>query len=162
MPVLEKVKLPAEYLLLEKEQKEMGDKNGCAVLAVAALVGKSYKETYKQFELHGRKHRKSTPKTVTKRVCDDYNLKLNMIGNYELYAQDGLAHKLIKMYPTANKPRSLTTYQVQKFPVVWSRLPNALLFTNAHVSAFVDGVVCDWAIGNKAHIRKIWFVENVT
>jgi hypothetical protein len=46
-------------------------------------------------------------------------------------------------------------------PEAWEHLPPLLLFTDGHVSAFVNGAVEDWAADRKAPIEEAWEVERV-
>lgn len=160
MPELKQTIWPSRYTSLVNEAATYGDNNICGPLALAALLGTQYKTAFRLLTSVGREIGEPTSSAQILEILTMLGAKVYRFENAELYAQDGLAQAIISRYPKPhNKARFLTTYQSQRFPAVWAKVPNCLLTSRQHISAFVDGNLYDFAINHKLHIRELWIVQ---
>jgi hypothetical protein len=128
---------------------KMGDKNDCAVRAIAVVTGLSYAEAHAACAAVGRKPGRG--------MMDDQIVKcLNSLG-FDVIEIDPMA--ILAHYPPPhNHMRSITSHQPERFKEVWKSLygqSNLLLFKWGHVGAYSDGVVHDWMRGTRCRMRRI-------
>lgn len=143
--------VPSEYEKIKAELE--GDKNFCAVAAVAAITKEPAKKIQSMMSKHGRKIGRSTERAITRKVLNELGFKIKVLSFAE-------RSKIILSYPEPhNKLHGITTHHPRRFPAAWTGKPDMLMFSKAHVSAYVDGVVCDWAIKSSKRVTEIWTIE---
>lgn len=132
----------------EKEDSNINDTNDCAVVAVAAVCGVSYKEAHEAFAAHGRKQRKGVRHGTTGAVVRSFGFELRKVDLQEM----------IDRYPGAHKKLlNVTTHHPERFNSVWADGKRYLFTTRGHVLAVVDGRNCDWTKGRA--MRVLWAYE---
>lgn len=144
-------KVPADYEAMKVELS--GDKGFCSVVAVAAIARIPAKQAQELLAQHGRKHGHGTKKRITKAVLESLGYEVRPMTFKERRA-------IIDSYPGRHKGLvSITTHHPRRFAAAWAGQPDMLMFSHAHVSAYVDGEVKDWAIKHSKQVYDIWLVE---
>lgn len=145
--------IPAKFSEMTSELE--GDKNFCAVIAVAAITKEPVKKVQELLAKNGRETGKGTETCIMKKVLIQLGYDVKVWSLSERV-------NIILSYPAPhNALKSITTHHPRRFPSSWYDKPDMLMFSNTHVSAYVDGVVCDWAIKTSKRIQEIWTVEKV-
>jgi len=150
------VAMPAEFIALSAESRTHNEYNDCAIKAVVIATGAPYAQVRKMMEDFGRKSRKGTNWSIIRKTVEALGFKVH---EWNWREHDALIASYSPKAPTWYK--RLTTGQVKAYNKKWRALPcqNMLLFSSAHVSAYKDGEVIDWA-HNKA--KRIWLIWEVT
>ena len=130
--------------------RDIGERNDCAVRAVAAVTGRPYDEVHALFKAEGRRDARATPVSITWAV-------LKQLG---FVAHQRAAREFIAQYPGSHATalRSVTTHHADRFPAVWRDGKSYLLFTPGHVLAVVNGVNHDWTRGRALRVKAIYEV----
>jgi len=144
-------KVPELYTRLRQEIK--GDGAACAVVALAAVTGLSGKTVQEALFAEGRKPGRGTYKWQQERALQALGYKITKLGHKELM-------EIVKTYPGKHSQlQNVTTHHPRRFKRAWENMPDALIFTESHVSAFVDGKMVDWTIRRSKRVLQIWIVE---
>lgn len=147
-------KMPKGYE--ERKTALSDDRAMCAVIAVSAITGISPADAQALLAKHGRKPRCGTPRHVTKKALEDLGFKVTVRNHCWIHTN------IISNYPGRhNRLQSATTHHPRRFPSAWAGMADCLMFSRAHVSAFVGGQVDDWAIKHSKQIVELWFIEPV-
>lgn len=145
--------VPTDYLAMKEELAD--DKGFCAVIALAAITRLPVKEVADALAAAGRKKRQGTHRSVSKKALEALGFKVTCHG------PSWIRNNIIHDYPGRNVGlRSVTTHHPRRFPSAWIGRPDMLLFSTAHVAAFVDGEIKDWAIKHSKKINSIWLIEH--
>lgn len=130
--------------------RDMGERNDCAVRAVAAATGRAYDEIHALFKAEGRRAARGTPTSITWAV-------LQRLG----YATERrVARDFIAQYPGSHARvlKSVTTHHPDRFKATWQNGKTYLLFTPGHILAVVNGVNHDWTRGRALRVTGIYEV----
>lgn len=148
-----KVEAPVAEIFSRCKSELEGDKNFCAVIAIAAITRRPAKEIQVLLTKHGRKHGKGTPTWIIEKVIDELGFRFVRWPPTKL-------REIIDSYPgRAVNLENITTHHPRRFPSAWAGQPDMLMFSRSHVSAFVDGKVEDWAIEHSKQVYMIWTLE---
>ena len=143
--------VPEEFTELKIELAD--DKNYCAIIAVSAITSQPVEKVRELMEANGRKRKRGTKHETTRKV-------LEILGYKVTEWSFAKRHQIIQQYPEPhNRLENITTHHPRRFPQVWQGQPDMLMFSRAHVSAYVDGVVCDWAVKHSKRVVELWLVE---
>ena len=128
-------------LQTDTDSSEIKEYLDCAVTAMSKFAGIPYKESHALFKAIGRLDKKSTPHWMTKKALAILGIPFVEINKWNDEYRD-----IINTYPGRHKKlRNITTYHPTRFPKVWADKPPILFHVNAHICAFVDGKIRDWA-----------------
>ena len=137
------------YRQLLVEMREMGDKNGCAPLAVAAAADIDYKTAYEKFRALGRKKRHGSHPGMILRVMKGLGFRLQKINPQFFIAK----------YPkSAPKGRCITPKQVAKYPEAFKG-GTYIVRVRGHVYTIKNAEVIDWSEGRSHRSLEIFRVE---
>lgn len=128
-----------DYQSVVAEANKCGEKNDCAVRAVALAAGVKYKEALARFSLFGRAPKSGTPYSITRRVCNSFGLLLTELP--------------------------LNHFQARTIRTLGRVLPHKgtyLVRTNQHILTCKDGEVLDHAAGSCRRIKQILRVQHLT
>jgi hypothetical protein len=127
--------------------RDMGERNDCAVRAVAAATGRAYDEVHAMFKAEGRRDAKRTLTSITWKVLTQLGFRVE-----SRYAIDFIAK-----YPGNHRYalKSVTTHHPDRFKNVWADGKTYLMFTPGHVLAIVNGVNHDWTRGRALRATAI-------
>lgn len=140
----------AVYKSLELDAIEKQETNDCGVKAMSVAYGITYEQALNESIVAGRRKGKGTPFAVFDVVARAHGFKLESVKPSEF----------IERYPGVHKTalKNVTTHHPDRFKAVWADGETYLLFSRAHVSACVDGVVHDWARGRA---KRVWQIKRV-
>jgi hypothetical protein len=132
------------------QRRDMGERNDCAVRAVAAATGRPYDEIRAMFEAQGRHAGCGTPIWVTWSVLERLGFR----------AERRDARDFIAQYPGAHAAalKSVTTHHPDRFKSVWANGKTYLMLTPGHILAVVNGVNHDWTRGRALRAIAIYEV----
>jgi hypothetical protein len=130
--------------------RDMGERNDCAVRAVAAATGRSYDEIHAMFKAEGRRDARGTPTTITWAVLKQLGFRTEYRAAREFIAQYPGSH--------ATALKSVTTHHPDRFKGVWANGKTYLMFTPGHILAIVNGVNHDWTRGRALRATGIYEV----
>lgn len=144
-----------KFISLQSEMKEEGDNNFCAVVAVAALTGKSGKEVSAYMIEKGRR---TTGKGVHNSEI------LDTLREFGMTIEPVAIGPIIGQYPGVHKGlKSITTHHMDRFPAVWKEGDLAddkfIAFTPGHCLAIIDGENIDWTKGHAKRINSLYRVS---
>lgn len=140
-----------EYLSLREASRANGERDDCAVVAVAAVTGVTYEVALQALTAAGRRPRNGT---YTRTIHE----ALQAIG-FRVVRMDARAD-FIARYPAAHQClKSVTTHHPRRFHGVWADGAAYLLYTANHVAAVVNGVNHDWTHGRALRAQQIFRVE---
>ncbi len=130
--------------------RDMGERNDCAVRAVAAATGRPYDEVHALFKAEGRRDAGRTPTGITWAVLKQLGFRTEHRG----------AHTFINRYPGSHRTalKSVTTHHPDRFQGVWADGKTYLMFTPGHILAIVNGVNHDWTRGRALRATAIYEV----
>ncbi len=130
--------------------RDMGERNDCAVRAVAAATGRPYDEVHAMFKAEGRRDGARTFCNITWAVLKQLGFKAEIRNPRDTIAQYPGSH--------ARVLRSVTTHHPDRFNKVWANGKTYLLFTPGHVLAVVNGVNHDWTRGRALRVERMYEV----
>ena len=133
-----------------EQARAVGERNDCAVRAVAAVAGRPYDEVHAMFKAEGRRDARGTPTTITGLVLKQLGLRLEKRNPLEFIGQYPASH--------ARVLKSVTTHHPDRFPAAWKNGKTYLMFTPGHVLAIVNGVNHDWTRGRALRAIAIFEV----
>ena len=145
--------VPSDFTNIKAELES--DKNYCAVVAVSLITKTPVQKVQAMMACHGRKIGKGTKRETTRKVIEELGFEVK-----EWTLQERLA--LIGGYPQPhNNLENITTHHPRRFPSAWVGQPDMLMFSRSHVSAYVDGIVCDWAVKHSKRVIDVWTLEKI-
>lgn len=145
--------VPSDFTNMKAELE--GDKNYCAVVAVALITNTPVQKVQALMATHGRKIGRGTKRETTRKVLEELGYKIKEWSFVE-------RHAIVLGYPAPhNNLQGITTHHPRRFPSAWAGQPDMLMFSRAHVSAYVNGIVCDWAVKHSKRVVDIWTVEKI-
>ena len=126
---------------LAAKSKSMGEKNDCAVKAVAIVCNASYEEAHATLKRLGRRDGKGTPMDVIMAAVKALGCHVNY-GDKRDHRGVNCGRRTINRLrlPQGGKGR-------------W------LVLTRNHILAVVDGKVMDWTEGRRHQARFAWEVS---
>ena len=118
--------------------KEMGERNDCAVTALAAITGKTYKQAHKALKGAGREDRKGTFQYQMEAAAESLGFRLVRVS------QDFI-NGIIAQYPGVHKTlQHITTHHPVRFAKVWAEVKEPLLFhVSRHYAGYAKGALHD-------------------
>lgn len=144
----------AEFTELRREGHELGDRNDCAVIAVAAATGVPYKAAHEALRLAGRKAKRGTPMLATEEALAalGFNLKAWTIPQQL---------KKVLEYGPGFRNSSITTHHPHRFHQHRKGEGTLLFRTKAHILCIKDGVNHDWSHRNSLRVISIYQVTRI-
>lgn len=130
--------------------RDIGERNDCAVRAVAAATGSDYDAVRALFKAEGRRDARATPVSITWKV----------LAHLGFRAEQRTARSFIEQYPGSHATalKSVTTHHPDRFNSVWADGKTYLMFTPGHVLAVVNGVNHDWTRGRALRATALYEV----
>lgn len=149
MPALKKVELPQGFVALSEVRKAHNEHRDCTVVAMTITTGLSYETCREALAAAGRKSRRGTFFFQQKQAYEALGFTLREWTSREMC-------EMVMSYPKKGIA-GLTTHQPRRFAKQWAphRDKALLLYSRAHVSAMVGGVVQDWAINRSKQVYKV-------
>ncbi len=130
--------------------RDIGERNDCAVRAIAAATGNAYDAVHALFKAEGRRDARGTPTTITWSVLKQLGFR----------AEQRTAQSFIDQYPGSHATalKSVTTHHPDRFSSVWADGKTYLMFTPGHILAIVNGTNHDWTRGRALRATAIYEV----
>jgi hypothetical protein len=152
MGQIKKVAYADRYLELKEASMAAGEKNDCAVVAVATVAGIEYNEALELMTKAGRKPRDGTFISVTKEVLESLDIKIKLVDKRKYLRR-------CKTFPKA-EPKNITSHSFRRFPDAWHDLhPTCLAFTTDHVFAVINSQNVDYSVNRKIRITQLYEVH---
>lgn len=123
--------MKTDFERMKKHSQQMGEKNDCAVKAVAIATFQEYHDVREMFSAEGRKTGCGTPRWMTEKV-------LNLLGRKLVDVTKHFRSKTVVSLSREVTPRD-----------------NLLVSTRGHVFCIQDGQVLDWTKSRRHRIIKI-------
>jgi len=143
-----------DFHRLSIEAHKIGERNDCAVKAIAIACGVPYAEVHALLKRLGRQEGKGTPVPISRQAIKQLGFRIRewSVGEY---------WRKISTYPSPHhRLRSITTHHLRRFPEAWADChPNMIWVTARHMLAVKDGTVRDWSINRALPVRLIWEIE---
>ena len=153
MPRIMKTDTHSEFNALFQIGREKGEKNDCSVKAVALITGKTYDEAHIELQRRGRINRQGVQNNIILDAAAALGEPTKRLLLKDVY-------HIIQSYPKPHYGlKNITSHHPRRFPQIWSKAPDCLLFSNAHVAAFINGAVIDWSVNNVLRIVQINYRE---
>lgn len=138
-----------EFDQMHNTSWKLGEHNDCSVKAVAIVCSVEYSVAHAMLKKHGRVDGKGAWPNQIRAAINELGFKLVSVSISDI----------IKQYPGAHKNlKSVTTHHPERFAKVWSGMGNCIIYSYAHVSAFKDGQLHDWAVGKAMRATGIHLV----
>lgn len=152
------------YKNLRKQSIAKGESNDCSVVALAVVTGLSYKLCHKALSDAGRVPRRGVQYHKIISSLELLGFKLSNIiyfKNTRPFAS-GFQKELFDRYPPLYRPKNITTKHFKMLPQVFSHLKNPyLVFSNGHVSGFINGELHDWAANKSPRVTEMWEITKI-
>lgn len=157
------------FKTVQEHTRAFGEKNDCAVKAVAIATKTDYATVHALFKKLGRKSRQGTYAFITLRALKElgYDVKeIYMPHDARRLAESAstsetadFVRRVISKYPKFYNAKKFTVNQLESFSEAWSHIENALVVVRGHVLAYQDGLVHDWTKGKKNAIESIMILS---
>lgn len=142
---------PVAFTEMHKISKALGERNDCAVKAVAFAASVPYQEAHRVLQELGRKNR---GRTYNHLIYD----ALRILGKQWRRVPPS---SIIKQYPGRHKNKVyLTTHHPARFRQVWKNGRTYLAFIRGHVLCIRDGEVLDWTVGRSFRIVDLVEIQD--
>lgn len=131
------------------ESEAAGERNDCAVKAVALLTDTPWTKVRDYMNAAGRKPRRGTPWPVIMSAIRHFGYEPVLVASFEFirrYRPNASVHSMLHV----------TTHHPDRFNRVWKDGCRYLLDTRTHVAAVIDGVNHDWTKGRAKRVRAIF------
>lgn len=132
------------YIDAKNEADKRGERNDCAVKALAIAAGMPYGVAHLLFKKYGRKDRRGTRRYITK-----------LVVNY-LKEHHGFTSIPLRDPRKADGSRFTMKTIGQRY-----YRGRYLVFVSGHVAAMIDGKIEDWTEGRRHRVTEIWSLEQV-
>lgn len=139
------------YKHLVESSRAFGERDDCAVVAVAAIVSITYQEAHSLLESMGRERNSSTPNVMILEAIRSFGFSTSKLS----------VRKIIDSYPGNNSLlKNMTLHHPVRFP---ESFPNGKLiaFSKFHVSAIINREVIDYAKGSTKRIHSLYRVSDL-
>lgn len=113
---------------------KMREHNDCAVKAFSIASGKSYEEVHGLFKSLGRRDRKATPHTISRKVAHILNPEVKFVS---IRKPDGSKYTARTIGNDLRRGRFVVLYR-------------------GHLAALVDGVIHDWTDGRCHRVLGVY------
>lgn len=157
MPSIKRIDLSLDFKSLEVEAFAIGDKNDCAVKAVAIVCDVPYKLVHERLTALGRKKGRGTKRTTTESLVKSLGFEIRKWTFKERL-------DMVKSYPSPHCRvlHNITIHHPRRFPAAWANVhPNLLLFSRGHVSALKNGQLIDWAVNKAKRVYEVWEIREI-
>lgn len=152
MPALKKTARSELFVGLAQEARTLGEKMDCAVKALAIVTGLPYATCHEALSAEGRKVGRRTPDDQWLAALDKLGFAVRRWTSSEMVA-------MIHSYPKKGIA-NITTHHPRRFPKSWAAHRGPLLLrSRGHISAYLDGIVHDWAVNSS---KQVWAIYDVT
>jgi len=149
MAKIKKISFTDTYVALDEEKKVHGERNDCAVKAVALACGVPYAKALKALLEAGRKPQKGAWTSTILKVMKDLGTKTEAVD----------PQSIIKEYPGIHSTlKHITTHHPRRFAKVWPE-GTFVLFMVGHVAVVKDGVLHDWTVNRTKRVTSIYRVK---
>ena len=128
---------------MRTEASALGERNDCAVKALAVALGVGYARAHSALAASGRKPRCATPAHMT-------NSAARRLG-YELVPISLGAVKAL----LGTSTKSITVGQLTRRPDVLRALGPCLIRVSGHIIGAREGAIHDWADGRRFRVAEI-------
>lgn len=145
----DKVKTELYNATAESIAKELdGDRNFCAVVAVAVVANVDVTVAAEALEKAGRVKGEGTPThVIDKALLDSFGLKtVEVDPRRYIESYQGIHSEVLK---------NVTTHHPKRFNDVWADGQTYFFYTHKHITAIVDGVNHDYTKGTAKRARRI-------
>lgn len=126
---------------------EQGDRNHCAVVALAIATGMSRDQAYATHAAEGREDGRGVMPYVTIKLISEAGFDCTWVCPQYMIAQYPKPH--------CNALKNVTSHHMRRFPKVWSE-GTYLIETEGHIFCVKDGINQDWSINNALRAMNIW------
>jgi hypothetical protein len=142
------------YKQLSEAAAAFGERNDCAVKALAVVSGQPYHIAHGQLRLAGRKPGRRTPESYTHEAARQLGLNLEVLHGWDYASPDKIIHRALPQWhvlrrsgkTVATLERALRRhYPGQRF----------LIRTSGHILAFDGTEVQDWTKGRRHRVIAI-------
>ncbi len=154
MPRPKKVQPTMVYTSMRSAGDQMGERNDCAVIALAIVCGVSYEKAWSTLNELGRRKRGGTFRFHTLQAIKSLGKRLERVHLADMIASYPKPHR--------NVLKSVTTHHPARFPKAWKDGRTYLIFTSTHALAVQDGVCHDWSASNALRVEEIFEVVDET
>lgn len=155
MPRIKKREPSKLYLDHQERAQATGDKNDCAVKALAVVTGLPYEQVQRALEQAGRSKKDGTFQWQMEQAA-------GLLGYRMVRLPDSWHKAMIASYPGAHKGlNSLTTHHPRRFKSRWKDVEPLLIHTSRHYAAFRDGEVHDWTVNHACRIKTLYRLERI-
>ena len=146
-----KAQRSTEWEEMHAKASEIGERNDCAVKAVAFAAGIPYERAWELLNKHGRKTGGGTLPSITEAVMKELGCELTEVKAYDF----------ISRYPGHHSKalKNVTTHHPARFPDVWKDGQIYLMSVRGHILAVVNGEVMDWSRRRALRALRIMRVQ---
>jgi mannose-6-phosphate isomerase-like protein (cupin superfamily) len=146
--------LPEKYTELRQKSFSYGERNDCAVVALAAATDVPYEVVHKELAAKGRKKGGATFN------CWTYEL-LYQLGFSRADVTKQIFQEVRAKYPQRYQHRTPTVFHItHRFPSAWAHIKGTYLIeTRGHILTLKDGEVLDWSVNSSLKITAIYKIE---
>ena len=149
-----------DFEAIHNETVAMGDANDCFIKASSLGFGLTYMEAHTMISDFGRKFRCGTPWPVVqqtfKAMVKDYGYKLSSLTSKGWNPARLDSHKLwLSNLYDGSQGKTIRTFARENTSGTF------LVFTRAHITTIVDGVVQDWVQAGNGDQKRIMMVFRV-
>lgn len=146
MARIAKIERPAGFSAVDAAAQSAGERNDCAVKALALITGVEYAEVHAALTAEGRRPGCRTHNQKTLAAAE-------RIGFVLTPRTAGWDDEIIATYPGVHKAlKNCTTHHPRRFAKAWADQPDMLLQTSGHILAFINHEVVDWSVNNTLRI----------
>lgn len=135
---------------IHQESQQIGERNDCAVKALALLAKIPYAEAHALLAAKGRKNGDGTYTHWIVSALRELGHTVSWRHSDQFIAQYPKAHKVLK---------GVTSHHMDRFNKVWANGKSYLCLTQNHVFAVIDGVNHDWTRGRALRVVEIYEVS---
>lgn len=145
---------------LTREAAKAGERNDCAVKAVAAVTDKPYEEVHNAMARFGRRHNSGTPIWIILKTVEHFGFE---VKDCYAYQNEAALHNSIRyMHDEYNyKVKNLTTKHVKKFSGAFTHWGDrAMVLTGGgnHIVGIRYGQVVDYTENRAKRICGVFIV----
>jgi hypothetical protein len=157
MAKINKIAETPKTVKLTEASKEAGERNDCAVTALAAVTGKTYKQVHKALKQAGREDRKGTFQGQAEKAAEALGFRLVRLPQ-------SFIDSIIAQYPGIHKTlKHITTHHPVRFAKVWDQVKEPLLFhVHRHYAGYADGQLHDWSVNKPKRVIDPYRLEPIT
>lgn len=136
------------YEALRSEARALGERNDCAVKALAVALGVGYATAHAALARAGRKPGRSTPTWMTDAAARSLGFLL-------------VDHKSAVKRRLGVRSKNMTVRQLSQRPDILKAFGPCLIRVRGHIMGARDGVIHDWADGRGFYVNAVLVPEPI-